>query len=616
MLNIIPSLRVFFSRELFVAVCTVCALVLYWAFGFHLYARILLVGVIVVGVLPLVVTIVRSLLSRHFGVDSIALVAILASLLIGEYAASALVLIMLSGGEALERYAEGRARSALTRLLAAAPTHAHRLVEGHIEDCHLKMIRVGDVVVVKQHEVIPVDGVVVHGTGSVDQSMITGEPIPVTVVEHDRVLSGSVNGDTVLHIRVKKTHEQSTYAHIVRLVKNAEDHKAPMVRMADRYSVWFTLLVFLLAGTAYVGMGSAYLAVAVLVVATPCPLILAAPIAFIAGMSRAAHRGIIVKHGGVFEGVTRAQQILFDKTGTLTFGKPRVHAVHVRAGVAEAEVLAYAGAVEQLSTHILARSIVAYVRRSEHTRAYAEQFSEVLGSGAVGVVEGKRVSVGKRSYLMAEGMQFDDAMRRVIDDAQARGTMPVCVGYDGVCQGVIVCEDVPRPEVSTMLQSIRAYGLRTVLLTGDTRVRADAIASTLGFSAVHAECLPADKHAFVRDEEKNGVLSVMVGDGVNDAPALRAAHVGIALGSHGDTVATDAADAVIVVDAIDRVGELVMMSYATTRIATQSIVVGIGLSVVAMCAALFGYLPPPWGALLQEGIDVVVILNALRAVRV
>jgi cation transport ATPase len=320
----IQKIYTFLSLESYIALAVVCTLVAYVVSGYDRVAEYVLIAVVVCGVLPLVYEIVHSIIHKRFGVDLIALLAIVAALLIGEYAAAGLILLMLSGGEALERYAEGKARSSLKDLVEHMPTTAHRIVNGVITECARSDIHVSDVVLVRSQEVVPVDGTILEGSSVVDESMITGEPIPREVATNARVYAGSVNQGEPLHIRVEKEHDETTYASIIRLVKEAEETKAPLVRLADRYSVIFTAITLTLAGIAYFVLHSSYLAVAVLVVATPCPLILAAPIAFIAGMSRAAKRGVIVKHGGVFEGVARAQIFMFDKTGTLTFGVPQV----------------------------------------------------------------------------------------------------------------------------------------------------------------------------------------------------------------------------------------------------------------------------------------------------
>lgn len=606
------------SLESGIAVAVLISLGIYFFSGYSSTAQYLLVSVVVLGIAPLILDILRSILAKEFGVDVIALIAIVSSLLIGEYAAAGLILLMLSGGESLERFAEGKARGSLEKLLNGAPTIAHTVVNDVIADRALSEVHIGDTVLVRPKEIVPVDGVVILGVGSIDESMITGEPVPREIHLHDTVFSGSVNGDSVLHIRVTKSHEDSTYASIVRLVRKAEEEKAPMVRMADRYSVVFTVFTLIIAGTAYFVLESSYLAVAVLVVATPCPLILAAPIAFISGMSRAAKRGIIVKHGGVFEGVNSAQAFFFDKTGTLTFGTPKlVRVATVNAQLSEEKVLAIAGSLEQLSTHIIARSILDGVRvRGGLSLEYPTKFSESFGNGVSGTIDGIVCVVGKREYLLEHGVTIDEVFLRESQEVKERGGMFVFVASGSSLIGALEFEDVTRSSVGATLQSIRDAGYKTVLVTGDTSTRAERLRGVLPLDEIYADCLPEEKVAKVIASEDAGSRVVMIGDGVNDAPALAAASIGIALGSHGETASTDAADAVIVVDDIDRVADLVRISKGTMRIAQQSIFAGIGLSMLAMIFALLGYLPPTMGALVQEGVDVLVILNALRVLRV
>lgn len=611
------SVRPYLSLESGIAVAVLTALLVYFFSGYALFAQYILTAVIVFGIAPLIVDITRSIVAKEFGVDVIALLAIVASLLIGEYAAAGLILLMLSGGESLERFAEGKARGSLEKLLAGAPTVAHKIVGDSVVDVSLHDIAIGDVVLVKQKEIVPVDGTLVLGTATIDESMITGEPMGREISVHDRVYSGSVNGESIIHVRVDKAHADSTYASIVRLVQKAEEEKAPMVRLADRYSIVFTAITLVIAGIAYFVLDSSYLAVAVLVVATPCPLILAAPIAFIAGMSRAAKKGIIVKHGGVFEGVTNAKEFFFDKTGTLTFGTPTLVTITpVKTGLTKEQVLTVAGSLEQLSTHIIARSVLATVKIQKTVLTYPDNFSETFGKGVVGTIDGKVSMIGKKAYLSEHGVTVSENLLQEAEKVKARGGIFVYVGQGTEVIGTLEFEDSTRESVGQTLQSITDAGYTTVLVTGDTKVRAETLREKLHLGIIYADCLPEDKVAKVVASENAGRPVVMIGDGVNDAPALAAASVGVALGSHGETASTDAADAVILVDDIDRVADLVRISKGTMRIARQSIFAGIGFSVLAMIIALLGYLPPTTGALVQEAIDVVVILNALRVLRV
>lgn len=605
-------IRSYMSLESYIACAVIAALGWYWGSSYSLIAQYTLISIIVLGTLPLLYEIVTSIMRKEFGVDLIALLAIASATLIGEYGAAGLILLMLSGGEALERYAEGKARSSLKELLEHMPTHAH-VVEGErITEVPLADVQLGQIVLVRPQEVVSVDGTVHLGTSVLDESMITGEPVPRDVSVNARVYAGSVNQGESIHVSVEKLHAETTYASIVRLIRSAEASKAPLVRLADQYSVVFTFITLLIAGVAYFWFESAYLMVAVLVVATPCPLILAAPIAFVAGMSRAAQRGIIVKHGGVFEGISRSRQFFFDKTGTLTFGIPQVARIHVAGTFSELDVLRYAASLEQLSTHIIARGVVQYARAQAATLSYPEHAKEQYGYGIEGVVSGRRVLLGKAAFLSDSKVSIATDVTERVAAIKKAGGIVVYVAIDGVLAGVIECEDTIRPDVAGVMQSIAAAGFHTTLVTGDSEERARSVQAAAGVESVVANCLPDDKVKLVQKMESEGQHVVMVGDGINDAPALAAATVGIALGAHGETASTESAHAVIMVDDISRVKDLLDISLRTMFIARQSILAGIILSVCAMIAALFGYLPPVMGAFIQEGIDVAVILNALR----
>lgn len=587
---------------------------------------------------PFLWSILKEMFKGHFGVDIIALVAIVAAFAIGEREAALIVLLMLSGGASLERYAEGKARSALQRLLLSVPTVAHRF-KNHalkamehkkdenivLEDVPVQDIQIGNMILVQKGEVVPVDGVVIDGVSTLDESMITGEPLPRSVRAGSQIKSGTINMDQALHVEVLSTHENSAFAAIIRLVRDAENKKAPLVRAADDFSLFFTAVTFLLAGIAY--FIDPKIAVAVLVVATPCPLIIAAPVAFIAGMSRTARKGIIVKHGGVFEYIVHAKTFLFDKTGTLTFGTPKVSRVHVyhhgkepkdavsNGDAATSNLVYLAASVEQYSSHVLGRSLVKYAQEAHVELSLPEDFKEELGNGATGKINNKIIAVGKLDYVtttLSPHAKTDH--ERAVKD----GNMIVFVSIDGLLSGSIVFEDTVRPETKSVLAYIRKQEIDTVLVTGDFAIRANRVGSELGFTSVEASCLPSKKVDVVnifKEKYKNQSSKriVMIGDGINDAPALATADVGITLGSHGATASTDTSNVIIAEDSISKIVDLIDISNHTTRVAYQSIYIGIGLSITAMIVAMFGLITPVQGALLQEVIDIVAILNALRA---
>ncbi|MFA6608607.1 MAG: heavy metal translocating P-type ATPase [Candidatus Paceibacterota bacterium] len=566
---------------------------------------------VIVGSIPFVIDIISAMRRGVFGVDIIAITAIIASLATNEIIAAAIVVFMLSGGESLEKYAENKARSSLERLLRRAPTKASVYIDGELKVVNIKQVKVGDIIAIKKGEIIPVDGIVHDGASIVDESVITGEPMPRDVFVGDSVVSGTTNGGDFFTIEAKATYDKSVFSGIVRLVEQAEKEKAPTVRLADRYSVYFTLFTFSMAGIAF--FKDPHLATAVLVVATPCPLILAAPIAFIAGMSRSAKRGIIVKHGGVFETILKAKAFFFDKTGTLTLGMPQVYSVKTFVqAMSQVDIVRYAASIEQVSVHVLAQGIVTKAIGDGLKLITPTSATETTGSGVTGVLDGKEYSVGKLSFLESLGVYVSEEEKEK-NKIKTKPTVYVAEGK--ILIGSIIFSDIVRKEVKEVLKDLLSLQKNTelVLITGDSETRAHEVGKTLGFTEIKASCLPQDKVDLVKEYESRNKPVVMVGDGVNDAPSLAVASVGIALGSHGATASTDIADAVIMVDDLDRLVYLIEISKKTTSIAKQSMGIGMGLSILAMFFALFGYLPPIEGAILQEGIDVLVIINALRA---
>lgn len=604
------------NQESAITLAILLAIIVYWILGqngFDNEANILLVSVTILGSMPLFFDILKSIIKGNFGVDLIASLAIITSISVHEYLASSIILLMLSGGKSLERYAENRARNSLSKLLAQSPKIAHKYIDGRIVDIEVQEIKVGDTFLVKANEIIPIDGLVDGGQSTVDESMITGEPMSRDVTTHNKVWSGSINIANPIYVVASTNHEQSVFQAIIRLVKEAEENKSPMVRLADRYSVVFTFITIVIAIIA--SLRDPKLASAVLVVATPCPLILAAPIAFIAGMSRSAKRGIVVKHGGVFELITDAKVFLFDKTGTLTFGIPRLEKVITRSGkFSETDILTITASIEQFSTHILARSIVNRAKESNLALVEPENIKETLGKGVCGDVGGVTYFIGKEAYLNQNNIDTESVLESS-KSARSAGDVMIHVATKEEIVASIVFSDTIRANTKEALSTIKGKGAKLVLVTGDSNARASTIGKQLGFTDIKSDCLPEDKVRIVNEFESKKIKSVMIGDGVNDAPALKAASVGIALGHHGETASTDTADAIILVDDLNKVSELISISHKTMRIAKESVLTGMSLSIVAMIVASAGYLPPIYGALLQEGIDVLVILNALRALK-
>jgi heavy metal translocating P-type ATPase len=567
------------------------------------------------GVLPvlaaLVVEILRSLLKGDVGLDIVAALSMSAALLFGEALAAAVVALMYSGGTFLESFAEGRARREMSDLLSRVPRTATRHRDGALDEVPLDDIAPEDLLLIRQGDVAPVDGLVEADSAMVDQSALTGESMPVRLDRGDEVMSGSNNAGDAFDLRVTRRADDSTYAGIVRLVEAAQASKAPMARLADRYSLLFLLVTVILATAAWWFTGDPIRAVAVLVVATPCPLILAVPVALVAGLSRAAHFGVLIKGAKPLEALARIRTLILDKTGTLTDGRPQIVSVNATGDLSEAEVLYFAAALDQASKHPIAQAIVAAAQAGGSALPVPHEVIETPGEGVAGTIQGRKVVVGGAEFVAAQ-IGADD-----IDTAvSAAGSVIVSLGVDGKLMGHLVMADALRSGTAELLAGLRRLGIRRILLaTGDRRAVAEAVSQGLGLDAVRSELTPDQKVQLVLSERKGGPV-MMVGDGVNDAPALAAADIGVAMGARGAAASAEAADVVLLVDHLDRLLPGIEIAQRSRRIAMESVVAGIGLSVLGMIAAAFGYLTPVQGALVQEVIDVAVILNALRALRI
>ncbi len=565
---------------------------------------------------PLVLATARSLSKGDVGVDAIALVAIVWALALGEFLAAAIVALMMSGGAALEAWAAGRARRELHLLVERAPRIAHRYVDGAVEEVKVDELQPGDVVTVRAGEVVPADGTVSADEAVLDESALTGEPLPVTVSRHGYVRSGTANAGEAFDLRVTRAAAESAYAAIVRLVRAAETDRARFTRLADRYAAYFLPFSLAIAGIAWLASGDSTRGLAVMVVATPCPLILAAPIAFVAGLSRAARAGIIVKGAGALERLGGARTVLLDKTGTITLGAPELERVVTVGRLDADEALRLAASLDQMSAHVLAESLVDGAQYRGIQLALPSGVREEPGRGIVGDVDGHRVAVGSSAWLERNGYTGVRDRARAEDGGDGAGRAKVLVGVDGALEAVIVMGDRLRPGAETLAQELREAGIEHVaLVTGDRPEVAAEVARNAHIEHVYAEQTPEEKLDVVRAVRARPDLRnvVMVGDGINDAPALALADVGIAMAGKGATISSETADVVITVDRADRIALSVRIGRRSLGIARQSVVYGLGLSVAAMIVAAFGYLPPVWGALFQEVIDVAVILNALRA---
>jgi heavy metal translocating P-type ATPase len=581
-----------------------------WLSGDHALANLAWALVTALALVPLAVAIAHDLLRHKLGVDLIALLAMSAALVLGQALAGAVVALMLSGGLALEAYADTRARRELSALLARAPRAVRRHLGDHLESVPIEQVRRGDLILVGPGEVVAVDGLAMT-PAVLDESVLTGEARPVEHGAGTLIRSGVVNAGGPFDLRAVAGAAESTYAGIVRLVTEAQAGKAPFVRLADRYALLFLPLTLAVAAGAWILSGDAVRALAVLVVATPCPLILAAPVAIVAGISREARRGLIVKNGGALETLARARIVLLDKTGTLTAGAPRVSDVEVFGGWSADEVLRLAASLDQVSPHVFAPAIVAAAAARDLTLSLPDTVNERPGAGIRGAVDGHRVALGRAEW--AGGGTLSGAAAAVRRRTAIEGTSNVFVGVDGELVGALVLEDPLRGDAPRAVRALRLAGVRrVVVVTGDHADVGALMGAAVGADAVLSEQTPAEKVDAVRHERAHGV-TVMVGDGVNDAPALAAADVGVAMGARGATASSEAADVVITVDRLDRLAEGLGIARHARAVAVQSVLVGMSLSIGAMGVAAAGFLPPVAGAVLQEGIDVLVILNALRA---
>ena len=583
-----------------------------WFAGSPSGARLAWQGVGAVGVAYSLVFMIRELRRGQFGVDPLALLSLLGALVVHENLAAAIISVMFASGHALDQWASRRARREITALLVRVPTTAHVRRGEEVLTVDLRAVTVGETVVVTSGEMVPVDGNLVSTSAVLDESALTGESLPVERTAGELVRSGALNAGGPFEVRAIASAQDSTYSGIIRLVANAESASVPFVRMADRYSQWFVLASLVIASGAWM-IGGLSRAVAVLVVATPCPLILAVPVALVSGLSRSAHVGVIVKNGAVLERLARCDTLLLDKTGTITRGQPDLRDVVVDGAWTASEVLRLAASLDQLSPHVLARSIVQSAMRQGLELVMPTQVEEVAGQGIGGRVAGQPITVGKVSWCGAsdDPPWAREARRR----ARLDGALTVFVGVRGQPVGVFIFDDPIRPDVERTMRRLRARGMRRIaMVTGDRVDVAETVRAIIGVDEVFAERSPQEKLDIVRDESRRAT-TMMVGDGINDAPALASAYVGVAMGARAATAASEAADVILTSDRLDRLDDAVAIAHKSLRVARQSMVTGIALSLVAMAVAAAGWLPAVWGALLQELIDVAVILNSLRALR-
>ncbi|WP_461240840.1 heavy metal translocating P-type ATPase [Paucilactobacillus sp. N302-9] len=589
------------NKTKLVITLTVGVLALILAFVFHLPKAAQWLATIAGSVVAILMLIdmVKTLRSGKYGIDLLAILAIVATLIVGEYWASLVVLVMLTGGDTLEDYASKKAGQELKSLLDNSPQTAHRLVDGKQQDTAVENVQVGEQLVILPGELVPVDSKIVAGLSEFDESSLTGESRPVTKQVGETVLSGSVNGDAAVTVTAVKTAENSEYQAIVKLVQASESQPAHFVRMADRYAIPFTIISIAIAIGAWLISGDPIRIAEVLVVASPCPLILAAPIALVAGMSRTSKNGIVVKTGTTIEKLAQAKSIAFDKTGTLTRGHLEVDEIFAQAPYQKDEIIHLAASAEQRSGHILARSLVQYV--GADTLSNVTNLQEVTAQGIEATVDGKRIKAGKLKFVTDE-------------DIQPLEKTAVYVSVDGKFAGWISFTDQLRPETKLTIDELQRLGVaHRIMLTGDQTKIAETIGSQLNLNEIHGNLLPADKIKILRQIDPEYRPSIMVGDGVNDAPSLTAADVGIAMGEHGATAASESADAVILKGDLTKVASAVVISQDTMRITKTDVITGIIILIVLMLIAATGVIPALVGAMFQEVVDMITILLALRA---
>ena len=581
----------------------IIAIILDFGFKQPTLTRLLVTVTGAILAISMFIEMIKTLRSGRFGVDLLAIIAIASTLIVGQYWASLIIVVMLVGGESLEDYAAHRASRELHKLLENSPTFAHKKVGDSYEDTPIDDIDIDDILLVKASEVVPIDGVVLEGDSWFDESSLTGESEPVTKAIGDEVLSGSINGETAVLIRASKKASDSQYQKIVQLVKESEATPAQFVRLADRYAVPFTIVSLLIAGAAWLISGDMTRFAEVLVVASPCPLILAAPIAFVSGMSRSSRNGLLVKNGTTIEKLSLAKTVAFDKTGTLTTGILQVKSIAPETAThSEDDLLQIAASLEIGSNHILAKSLVKRAAEKDLALLEVTDLRESTGLGLSGVIQTKTYRIGRANFANAE-------------DAKVNGTA-VFISEDEVFIGKILFEDKIRPESQHVIERLKAQDVQHILmLTGDNQKTAELVAGELGITEMHAGLMPSEKIGILKELPETHRPIVMVGDGVNDAPALALSDVGIALGASGSTVASESADVVVLRNDLNLVPESIKISRETMKVAKEAVLIGIFICIALMLIASTGVLPAIIGALLQEVIDTVSILYALKALK-
>jgi heavy metal translocating P-type ATPase len=553
-----------------------------------------------------------SLRRGDVGLDIVAALSMTGALIFEEHLAAVVVALMYAGGQYLENFAEHRASREMTALLARVPQTAIRYRNGKLDEIHLDAVEPEDRLLIRRGDVVPVDGVVAQGLAVLDQAALTGEALPVQKPLGEHIMSGVINVGDAFQLSATHRAADSTYAGIVRLIEAAQAAKAPMARLADRFALAFLALTIALAGGAWLWSNDPIRALAVLVVATPCPLILAVPVAIVSGMSRAAKTGVLVKGGRALETLARVKVLVIDKTGTLTQGQAGIAHIRPEAGISAVRLLQLAASLDQASKHVTARALVLEAQARGLDLLPPTDVEETPGEGVEGIVDGQRVIVGGAHYVM---QRISSDGRILASSDYPAGSTMVAVAVDGQLAGFLILADRLRTGAAQVLHDLRQLGIaRIVLASGDRLDVAEAITAGLRLDDIHADLTPDRKIAVVQAERQRGLV-MMIGDGINDAPALAAADLGIAMGARGAAASSEAAEVVLLADQLERIPNAIRIARWSRRIALQSVYVGIGLSGAFMVIAALGYLTPVQGALVQEVIDIAVILNALRSLQ-
>ena len=554
------------------------------------------------GGVPLLVRLTRKLFEREFGSDHLAGISIVTSVILGEYLVGVIVILMLSGGTALEQFASRRASSVLDALARRMPEVAHRRVGRNVSDVKLTDIAIGDILAVFPHEICPVDGVVIEGNGKMNEAYLTGEPFEIEKMPGSLVISGAINGDTAVYIRAERLAADSRFARIMRVMRDAEQRRPRIRRLADKLGAWYTPVALALAAMAWAFSGQAHRFLAVVVVATPCPLLIAIPVAVLGAISLSARRGIIIKNPAILEQVDRCRTIIFDKTGTLTYGKPSLSKILTAPGFTEEEVLRLTASLERYSKHPLSQAIQEAAQKANLPVELVSEISERPGEGLRGTVDHHNLWITSRSKVSGQNITLPPVT----------SGLECLVFIDGGYAATFRFHDTPRTDSRTFIGHLKPRHAvnRVLLVSGDRDQEVRRLANEVGITQVHSAKTPEDKVAITR-EEVSLSPTLFVGDGVNDAPAMQAATVGVAFGAQSE-VTSEAADAVILETSLGRVDELMHIARRMRRIALQSAVGGIALSIVGMLVAAFGYLPPLGGAVAQEIIDLAAVVNAVR----